>query len=63
MNQIMGKTISENVEQQSQDFAQRIMSMNRHDRRAYAKQYGLGIIYGINKPDINEVKKAKRLKR
>lgn len=50
------------VEKQAQDFAQKIMSMNRHDRRAYAKQNNLDTIYGINKPDVNEAKRAKKLK-
>ncbi len=57
------KTTFELEQQRAQDFAQKIMGMNRHDRRAYAKQNGINKIYGSTKPYINEEKKLRRLKR
>lgn len=46
----MDNQISKTVETQAQDFAKEVMSMNRAQRRAFAKAKGLGKIYGSNLP-------------
>lgn len=60
-NSMEQTTISKQVETQSQDYAKRVMSMNRHERRAFAKQKGLSKIYGTNIPIINLEKQKSKL--
>lgn len=55
----MKQTITETVEKQSQDYAKQVMSMNRHERRAFAKQKGTDKIYGSNIPIVNKDKVKK----
>lgn len=48
--------ISKQIEAQSQDLAKKVMSMNRHERRAFAKTRGTPKIYGSNIPIVNKDK-------
>lgn len=45
--------ISKQVEQQGQDFAKEVMSMNRQQRRAFTKKNKTDKIYGSNVPIRN----------
>lgn len=51
------------VEKNAQEFATCMMSLNRQQRRAFAKKNGTQKIYGSTKPYINEEKRLRRLKR
>lgn len=48
--------ITKPLEKQAQDYANKVMSMNRHERRAFAKLRGTDKIYGSNIPIVNKDK-------